>query len=293
MAFEELDARVIGSSITVRLEEYVGGAPVRPPSQTRVPPARTTPPGVSTLPPAPKPEAKLVKPEEGSGQTRSVAAKSGRRKGGGLFVMKPLSAERLRVALAVGCFGAIALGAGSIYVRDGWSFFKGFLPTAHVEKKIPASLSAPQNTVAAGPVTTAVSPAPVAPPASAVVVPQAAAVVAPTQPTASVEVHNQTPPTQPVVAAPVVLQQASAPVAAAAPVVVETQPIRKVEVQPVPQALIERAPVLPLPAAPKIARPRVVRQEAPTRPQPHEAPAAEQNSPILVGGQFSKGKDSK
>ena len=31
MAFEELDARVIGSSITVRLEQFVGGTPTRPP----------------------------------------------------------------------------------------------------------------------------------------------------------------------------------------------------------------------------------------------------------------------
>lgn len=293
MAFEELDARVIGSSITVRLEEFVGGAPVRPPSQPKVSPARPAPPRAGTLPPAPKPEAKLAKNEEGSSEARSVAAKAGWRKGGGLFVMKPLSAERLRVALTVGCVGAIAFGAGSIFVRDGWKFFKGFLPTAHVETKAPASSSVPQNLVAAGPVTPKVSSAPVAPPAASAVAPQAAAVVAPAQPSTPVEVRNQTSATPQVVTTPAAVQQASAPIAAAAPAAVETHPVKKIEVQPVPQAVIERAPVVPLPAAPKVVRPRVVHQEAPARPQPHEAPAAEQNSPILVGGQFSKGKDSK
>lgn len=293
MAFEELDARVIGSSITVRLEEFVGGTPARPPSQSKVPPARTAPPRAGPLPPAPKPDAHLAKPEDACSQARSVAAKARWRTGGGLFVMKPLSAERLRVALTVGCVGAIAFGAGSIYVRDGWKFFKGFLPTAHVDTRSSATTSTPPTLVASGPVTRAASSVPAAPASASAAAPLAAAVVTPTQATAPVEVHSQSSAAQPVVGAPAALQQTSAPVAATAPVMAETQPVKKVEVQPVPQALIERAPVVPLPAAPKVIRPRAVHQEAPARPQPHEAPAAEQSSPILVGGQFSKGKDSK
>lgn len=298
MAFEELDARVIGSSITVRLEQFVGGTPTRPPFQSKATAANAAAPRLGPLPPAPKPEVMFAKPEDGSRQARSLTAKTGWRKLGGVFVMKPLSAERLRVALTVGCVGALAFTAGTIYMRDGWKFFKGFLPTVHNETRSSATSSTPPTLVAGGAVTQAPASA-VTPSAASAVVTQAAAVIPPTQPAAPVEVHSQASAVQPFASAPAGPQQANAPVAppaqaaAPAPVAVEAQPVKKAEVQPVPQALIERAPLVPLPAAPKIVRPRVVHQEAPARPQPHEAPAAEQNSPILVGGQFSKGKESK
>ena len=86
MAFEELDARVIGSSITVRLEQFVGGTPSRPPFQskaTAATAANAAAPRLGPLPPAPTPEVMFVKPEDGSRQARSLTAKTGWRKLGG------------------------------------------------------------------------------------------------------------------------------------------------------------------------------------------------------------------
>ncbi|MBR8028590.1 hypothetical protein KDX27_40095 [Burkholderia cenocepacia] len=203
-------------------------------------------------------------------------------------MMKPLDAERMRTAWAVVAVLFVVMVGGDIWLHGGRRFIEGFLPTAHVPSKpsptavtmaAPSQRTAPANDTTAQPKvqSAATDPTPVA--------------------QASVPVTPQ-PQVQPSAAAPQVAQPAKV-----TSVEVKAEPVKSVTVNPVPANVMASAtPVLPIPPAPPLPVhrrghpvPEVRRHaEREVSQQP-----SEQNSPILVGGQFSnkatdsKGSDSK
>jgi hypothetical protein len=210
------------------------------------------------------------------------------------FVMKPLNAERLRTVWAVGAILFVLLVAVDGVWHGGWKSLQGILPAPHVatQTMVPTAVQAAPSHVAQS------QPASVVAPAS----------VGQAQPT---QVQSAAPTAQSVPAPMVV----SAPVSTAAPaaaavvptasvtaIAVQPPPVKPVSVDPVQAAVMASAtPVPPLPAAALPVHRRVRSEEAPQREVrvKHEEAPQEQNSPILVGGQYSskatdsKGSDSK
>lgn len=301
MAFEELDARVIGSTISIRFDGPSPGVSPRVPVEQSIPPkpvaapvqpgppqtvgsdaARTT----AAVNPPPAPEG-VTRPTPSSPDPFIVAKGKWRT----LFVIKPLNAERMRTAWAVGAVLFVALVIGDIWVRGGAKFIENFLPTVHVPVK-----GGPTAMVTA-------APAQRAAPASETAAPRkeasaAAAASAPVAQASAPIAQVSQSPAQPAASAAQVAQAATV-----ASVTVKTEPVKTVTVKPVPATVMASVtPVLPLPpVAPLPAHrrghavpeaPRQVEREASQQP-------SEQNSPILVGGQYSnkatdsKGSDSK
>ncbi len=297
MAFEELDSRVIGSTISIRLD---GPSPGVSP-QTSATPTPPRPAAAPVQPVQPKAAAadvarapRAVNPRPApEAVVRSAASSSDpvvvpKGKWRALFVMKPLDAERMRTAWAVVAVLFVVMVGGDIWLHGGRRFIEGFLPTAHVPSKpsptavtmaAPSQRTAPANDTTAQPKvqSAATDPTPVA--------------------QASVPVTPQ-PQVQPAAAAPQVAQPAKV-----TSVEVKAEPVKSVTVNPVPANVMASAtPVLPIPPAPPLPVhrrghpvPEVRRHaEREVSQQP-----SEQNSPILVGGQFSnkatdsKGSDSK
>lgn len=304
MAFEELDARVIGSSITVRLDGIAPGVSARTPTEPRIPETAAAPLAGSTTRPVPMASAATggtVRPAAGPpvepvaqrvAETPSVTMPQ--KKLRSFFVMKPLNAERLRTVWAVGAILFVLLVAVDGVWHGGWKALQGILPAPHVATKtvVPAAVQAAPSHV------TQSEPAGIVAPVSAVKA----------QPT---QVQSAAPTAQSVPAPKVESAQVSTPAPAAAAVAptasmtaiaVQPQPVKTVSVDPVPAAVMaSAAPVPPLPAAALPIHRRVRSEEAPQREVrvKHEEAPQEQNSPILVGGQYSskatdsKGSDSK
>lgn len=297
MAFEELDSRVIGSTISIRLDGPSPGVSPQT-SATPTPPRPAAAPVQPVQPkaaaaevarapravnPRPAPEA-LVRSAPSSSDPVVVPKGKWR----ALFVMKPLDAERMRTAWAVVAVLFVVMVGGDIWLHGGGRFIEGLLPTAHVPSKpspTAVTMAAPSQRTAPANDTTA----------------QPKLQSAATDPTpgaqASVPVTPQ-PQVQPAAAAPQVVQPAKV-----TSVEVKAEPVKSVTVNPVPANVMASAtPVLPIPPAPPLPVhrrghpvPEVRRHaEREVSQQP-----SEQNSPILVGGQFSnkatdsKGSDSK
>ncbi|CAB3734209.1 hypothetical protein LMG22037_05861 [Paraburkholderia phenoliruptrix] len=299
MAFEELDARVIGSTISIRLDGPSPGVSQRtPPAPPSVPrpaaaPVQTDQSRTVASDAARTPGAVSPRPAP-DGVARSTPSSAEplvvpKRKGRALFVMKPLNAERMRTAWAVIAVVFVAMVIGDICLRGGAKFFENFLPTVHVPSKTSANAvatTAPAQRVA--PASEATAPNKADAPTASAPAAQANAPIA-QQPQSQA---------QPAAAAAQVAQPATV-----APVTVKAEPVKTVTVNPVPATVMaSAAPVLPIPPAaplPVHRRGRPV-PEAPRRVE-HEASQqpSEQASPILVGGQYSnkatdsKGSDSK
>lgn len=297
MAFEELDARVIGSTISIRLDGPSPGVSPRP-STTPTPPRpaaapvqpvqpKAAAPDVGRAPraasPRPAPEA-VVRSAPSSPEPVVVSKGKWR----ALFVMKPLDAERMRTAWAVVAVVFVVMVGGDIWLHGGGKFVEGIIPTAHVPSK-----SSPNAVTTAAP-TQRTTPATETTAQPKV---QSAATVPTSVAQASVPVTPQ-PQVQPAVATPQVAQPAKV-----TSVEVKAEPVKTVTVNPVPANVMASAtPVLPIPPAPPLPVhrrghpvPEVRRHaEREVSQQP-----SEQNSPILVGGQSSnkatdsKGSDSK
>ncbi len=292
MAFEELDSRVIGSRISIRLDGPSPGVSSRTPATPTPPRPAAAPvqpaqpkaaaPEVARAPravsPRPAPEA-VVRSAPSSPEP--VAAPKGKWRA--LFVMKPLDAERMRTAWAVVAVVFVVMVGGDIWLHGGGKIIEDFLPTVHVP------LKSGQNAV-----TTVVPPQRTAPATETTgqpkVQPAATALTPVAQ--ASAPVTPQ-PQVQPAAAPPQVAQPATV-----TSVEVKSAPVKTVTVNPVPANVMASAtPVLPIPPAPPLPVhrrghpvPEVRRHaEREVSQQP-----SEQNSPILVGGQSSnKATDSK
>lgn len=295
MAFEELDARVIGSTISIRLDGPSPGVSPRTPAAPTPPRPAAAPvqpvqpkaaaPDVARAPGAvsPRPAPEAVVRSAPSSPEPAVVPKG---KGRALFVMKPLNAERMRTAWAVVAVVFVVMVGGDIWLHGGAKFIEGFLPTVHVPLKsspnavattAPAQSTAPavETTAPQKAGSSAVAATPVA---------QASGPATPEQPQ---------PKAQPVVASAHVVQPATV-----TSVAVQSEPVKTVTVNPVPATVMASVtPVLPIPPAaplpvhrrahPVSEAPRHVEREASQQP-------SQQNSPILVGGQYSnKATDSK
>lgn len=298
MAFEELDARVIGSTISIRLDGPSPGVsprtPATPPSPPR-PAAAPVQPDHSktvasdagrtsgTVSPRPTPDG-VARSTPSSPEPLAVPKGKGR----SLFVMKPLNAERMRTAWAVVAIVFVAMVLADICLRGGAKFIENFLPSVHVP------LKTSPNAVA----TTA--PAQRVAPASEATAPHKVEAATASAPVAQANAPIAQQP-QPQAHPAAVAAQAAQP-ATVAPVTVKAEPVKTVTVNPVPATVMaSAAPVLPIPPAaplPVHRRGRPV-PEAPRRVEREASQPSEQASPILVGGQYSnkatdsKGSDSK
>lgn len=297
MAFEELDSRVIGSTISIRLDGPSPGVSPRT-SATPTPPRPAAAPVQPVQPKAAAPDVARAPRAVGSRPAPEAVVRSApissepvvvpKGTWRALFVMKPLDAERMRNAWAVVAVVFVVMVGGDIWLHGGGRFIESFLPTAHVPPKPgpnAVTMSAPSQRTAPAKETTAqpkvqsaaTDPAPVA--------------------QASVPVTPQ-PQVQPAAAAAQVAQPAKV-----TSVEVKADPVKSVTVNPVPANVMASAtPVLPIPPAPPLPVhrrghpvPEVRRHiEREVSQQP-----SEQSSPILVGGQSSikasdsKGSDSK
>ncbi|CAB3767433.1 hypothetical protein [Paraburkholderia humisilvae] len=293
MAFEELDARVIGSMISIRLDDpspdvsprsalptppRPAAAPVQPDQPKSAAPNVARVSDAVSLEPAPE-TVVLAAP----GTAEPIAVTKGKWRA--LFVMKPLNAERMRTAWALIAVVFVAMVVGDIWLHGRAKFIAEFLPSIHVPLKADASTAVTaalaQRTAPATDVT-----------APRTVEASATASTPTVQGSATVTQRPQ-PPVQPLAAAAPLAEPTTA-----AAVAVKAEPVKTVTVNPVPATVMALAtPVLPIPPAGPLPVRRGGRP-VPETPRHGEREVSqqpsEQNSPILVGGQYSdKATDSK